>query len=204
MKLENKSGIYKILNLANNKFYVGSALNLNSRFRQHRLNLEQNKHINKHLQASFNKYGAHSFEFHILEVVENATKELLEAREQYWLDCTKCYNKEIGYNKRKLAESNRGYSQSNLSVEKRRLANLGKKRSKETCEKLKNRIVTDEWRENISKSQIGKKVSNETKNLLLIYASRPKSQETKDKISNSLKFKNRPVLMKLPIEWKKA
>jgi len=54
------SGIYKILNTVNNKFYIGSAVNLNSRFRTHKANLINNKHPNKHLQAAFNKYGANS------------------------------------------------------------------------------------------------------------------------------------------------
>ena len=49
----NESGIYRIRNLTNNKFYIGSAINLNKRKNQHFHYLRNNKHHNKPLQNSF-------------------------------------------------------------------------------------------------------------------------------------------------------
>jgi group I intron endonuclease len=60
------TGIYKILNKINNKVYIGSAVDIKKRWRDHKWGLNHNKHHNLHLQSSWNKYGADSFEFMIL------------------------------------------------------------------------------------------------------------------------------------------
>ena len=83
------SGIYKILNLINGKFYIGSAIRLNKRFERHRWELDSNRHSNQILQRAYLKYGADVFEFHIVEVIENPTKKLLEEREQFYIDTLK-------------------------------------------------------------------------------------------------------------------
>jgi len=51
-KLELKSGIYKITNIANNKCYIGSAVNITARFATHRHQLRNEKHHSKYLQRS--------------------------------------------------------------------------------------------------------------------------------------------------------
>jgi group I intron endonuclease len=78
------SGIYVIRNTTNNKIYVGSAVNLQNRFWIHFSRLRANNHINKHLQASFNKNGENSFTFNLLEIVED--KDELINREQHYID----------------------------------------------------------------------------------------------------------------------
>lgn len=57
------SGVYKIQNTQNFKVYIGSTYNFKDRFRRHKQALANNKHCNKHLQASYNKYGKESFIF---------------------------------------------------------------------------------------------------------------------------------------------
>lgn len=99
------SGIYKILNKINSKFYIGSAIDFTLRWSQHKYLLRLNKHDSSLLQNAWNKYGENAFEFIILERC-TATDTL--KREQYWLDTTKCYDREIGYNFRKDAHSNLG------------------------------------------------------------------------------------------------
>jgi len=59
--------IYKILNKVNGKFYIGSTKNAKVRWYQHKYSLNNNKHINNHLQNAWNKYGKDSFDFIILE-----------------------------------------------------------------------------------------------------------------------------------------
>lgn len=61
--------IYKIVNLVNDKFYVGSTTNKKVRFRQHRKLLRGNRHHCKHLQAAWNKYGEAKFDFVVVEEV---------------------------------------------------------------------------------------------------------------------------------------
>jgi group I intron endonuclease len=76
-------GIYKIINVVNNKFYVGSAVDLKRRKARHFSELRTGKHNNRHLQAAWVKYGEQSFVF---VVVEGLTKDAdLLAAENVWL-----------------------------------------------------------------------------------------------------------------------
>jgi group I intron endonuclease len=86
--------IYKIINVVNNKFYVGSTTNKKVRFRQHRKLLRGNRHHCKHLQASWNKYGENKFEFVVVEIV-NEGMSLQEVEDIYLLQHVgqpMCYN----------------------------------------------------------------------------------------------------------------
>lgn len=75
--------IYKIINLVNDKFYVGSTTNKKVRFREHRKQLRGNRHHCKHLQASWNKYGEAKFVFKVVEEVPD-TNSLSQAEDR-WL-----------------------------------------------------------------------------------------------------------------------
>jgi len=90
-----KSGIYKITNTVNGKFYVGSSKNIKWRWYCHRHYLENNKHDNPKLQHSWNKHGKSNFTF---EVIEETNSKMLLEREQYYLDTLKPYERLIGYN----------------------------------------------------------------------------------------------------------
>ena len=96
--LKNKSGIYQIRNLINNKIYVGSAVNLKKRFNTHLYQLKTNIHENYKLQRDFDKYGEQNF---IFEVIEFCKPDVRYEIEQYWLD--KFYGKEFCYNKNPIA-----------------------------------------------------------------------------------------------------
>lgn len=72
--------VYKILNLKNNKFYIGSTKNFKKRCREHTTQLKGNYHCNIKLQRAWNKYGEESFEFIILEKCNN-----YKDREDYYL-----------------------------------------------------------------------------------------------------------------------
>jgi group I intron endonuclease len=74
-------GVYCILNLNNNKFYIGSSKDILTRFNTHVFYLNKNKHINKKLQNAWNKYKLDNFDFFIIEECENFIE-----REQYYLD----------------------------------------------------------------------------------------------------------------------
>jgi len=76
-------GIYKIINVVNNKFYIGSAVNFSRRKTRHFSELRNNRHNNGKLQNAWNKYGEHSFVFVIVEKVLD--KDLLLETENRWL-----------------------------------------------------------------------------------------------------------------------
>lgn len=148
----NSSAIYQIYNKVTNKFYIGSAINLSTRWSTHVRRLDANTHVNKHLQAAWNKYDRENFECRILEIVDDVGK-LIE-REQYWLDRTKCYDQEIGYNLCPTANSMLGFSSplkgKKLSIERR----------KQLSEAQKGRIITEHQKKAVSeanKNRIGAK-----------------------------------------------
>jgi len=78
-----KSGIYKIINVVNNKFYVGSAVDLRRRKTRHFSELRLGKHNNAHLQSAWNKYGEKAFTFVIVE--EHPVGANILAAENVWL-----------------------------------------------------------------------------------------------------------------------
>ena len=87
-------GIYKIINIVNNKFYVGSAVDLKRRKTRHFSELRNGKHNNRHLQAAWLKYGEQAFVFVVVESLP--TDADLLAAENVWLKAhvgaDYCYN----------------------------------------------------------------------------------------------------------------
>ena len=89
--------IYEIVNLVNNKKYIGQTINPINREKQHFTSLQNNKHWNKHLQRSFNKYGEENFDFFIIDSTNNLNE--LDELESYYIveiggfpDTQLCYN----------------------------------------------------------------------------------------------------------------
>jgi group I intron endonuclease len=155
-----KSGIYKILNKSNGKFYIGSAVNIFHRWQTHLWRLNKNIHGNKHLQNSWNKHGSDVFEFQILEYCE--VFQLID-REQYWIDCTNAVS--LGYNKRAIAENNNGVKRSEEAKNKQRIAMTGFKHNPWSIAKMRqtqsNR--SEETKKKLSQSKMGHEVSNLTR-----------------------------------------
>lgn len=87
-------GIYKIINVINNKFYVGSAVNLRKRKSRHFSELRNGNHRNRHLQAAWLKYGEQAFVFVVVEELSESCDLL--AAENVWLKAhvgkEYCYN----------------------------------------------------------------------------------------------------------------
>lgn len=151
-----QSSIYKILNRTNNKFYLGSAVNFKKRWWVHLCRLRQGRHDNKHLQAAYNQYGEDAFEFIIIEI---CPKEELLKREQVWLNWTKCFNREIGYNACTVAGSSIGYKHTPEIKAAMSAKRTGIKRSEETKAKMSKsarKPKTEEHAANISKGKTGK------------------------------------------------
>lgn len=76
-------GIYKIINVINNKFYVGSAEDFTRRKRVHWWRLRKGTHANKHLQSAWLKYGESAFTFVIVDELSPEADVL--AAENVWL-----------------------------------------------------------------------------------------------------------------------
>jgi group I intron endonuclease len=65
----------------NSKFYIGSSVNMYDRVKAHKSELINNKHGNRYLQNTANKYRE-GFDFLVLEECE---RELVRIKEQYWM-----------------------------------------------------------------------------------------------------------------------
>jgi len=129
-----QSGIYMIINLANNKFYIGSSNDIYNRKLAHIRNLKKNKHDNTHLQNSFNKYGIDYFIWVIVELLEDNHDLLI--REQYWIDSFDACYSDIGYNMCPVAGTVLGRKHSQETKDKIGDIHRGKKKSKEHIEKM--------------------------------------------------------------------
>jgi group I intron endonuclease len=185
------SGIYQILCVPTGKIYIGSAVNLRKRWRNHCYLLDgkgKRPHHNIHLQRAWDKYGADAFTFTVIELAE--PNRLIE-REQFYLDSLTPYVDGNGYNVCTTAGSILGVKRSPefraaLSERQKVLMNTpakraessrihkGKKPSPESIEKFKSwrreHPVTDEWKRQHSARMkgrpapnIGKKPSAETR-----------------------------------------
>lgn len=86
--------IYQITNMANGKYYIGSAESFARREWQHKYDLKKGTHKNPRLQAAWNTYGPDAFVFEVLE-------EIAEGRNAFDVENTylfqhvgrrECYN----------------------------------------------------------------------------------------------------------------
>ena len=89
------SGIYKIINKINGKYYIGSSKNIQRRWNEHKSELNRGIHQNSYLQNSWNKYGENNFHFVIEKEVP---KQTLIMEEQKYLDKIKNNRRKICYN----------------------------------------------------------------------------------------------------------
>jgi len=180
-------GIYKIINVVNNKFYVGSAVDFTARKRRHWWALRNQRHANKHLQAAWNKYGEQSFTFVIVEELEVGTDIL--AAETVWLKehvgKEYCYNlgtEAIAFTRGWSGEKNPmwGKTFKHTAEAKAKISNASKARIQSEEEKAKRResmkghFVATETKLKISAAVSGEKNGNYGK---------PRTQAFKDKVS---------------------
>lgn len=133
MPYKKITGIYKILNIKNNKLYVGSALSVYSRLNTHKRLLNNKKHPNSHLQKSWEKYGLENF---IFEIIEECDVNLLQEREEYYIKHYQANNNKFGYNKRINCKTNLGLKYSDEHKKNLSLAHMGIKRTEEAHKKI--------------------------------------------------------------------
>ena len=144
--IEKVSGIYCIRNLVTGDLYIGQAVNLHTRKRQHFNSLKRGDHDSIYLQNAYNKYGKDNFVFETLFICE---PEYLTLHEQGFVDI---YNPH--YNIQKICvNSNRGVTLSEETKHKISVAITGKP-------------VSDESRLKMSLSHKGVPLSEETKKKL--------------------------------------
>lgn len=144
-----KNVIYRIRNISNGHYYIGSTVDSRKRFWEHRKQLRLGTHVCVYLQRAWNKYGEDFFKFEIVEQL--ASRDELFPAEQRLLD--EHFGKDYCYNvaayadapmrdaspelRQRLAEKTRAWHQVNQHPR------LGIK-------------LTQEERQRISVSRVGK------------------------------------------------
>lgn len=78
--VKRAAGVYKITCTSNDKFYIGSAVNLRNRRAVHHTLAQKKKHHNRHLQNVWNKYGAGAFRFEVLLICSAKDAVMYEQR----------------------------------------------------------------------------------------------------------------------------
>ena len=137
---KNESGIYRWVNTLNNNTYVGSGLNLSKRVGNY-YNKSELKRNPRPIHAALLKYGYENFN---LEILEYCKADELIVREQYYLDLL-------------IPEYNVLTSAYSL---------LGFKHSPENIAKFKLKKISQEHKDILSLTHLGKVVSQETKDKL--------------------------------------
>jgi group I intron endonuclease len=168
------TGIYIITNEINSKVYIGKANNIDTRWNTHYKKLINQKYIDNngnytHLQKAWNKDGEENFTF---DVLEECTLEQLNEKEKYWIAYYESDNPKYGYNKTKGGDG----GSPNKEVRKRiSESHKGKKLLETTKHKLS---LLNKGENNAMYGKKGK--------LSPSYGLK-RSNETKEKLSNSLK-----------------
>lgn len=86
--------IYRITNMVNGKYYIGSSESFARREWQHKYALRRNEHKNPRLQAAWNKYGEEMFVFEVIEEVP-VDRTAFDIENTYLMKCVgqpDCYN----------------------------------------------------------------------------------------------------------------
>lgn len=172
------SGIYHIKNLVNGKRYIGSSVDIGSRWRHHKSVLNRSVHHSIVLQRAWRKYGESNFEFAILLL---CNKDDVLKYEQAFLDKIQPeYNIATD-----VQASGAGRKVTPETKQKLREANVGKK-------------LTEEHKRKIGESQIGKRLTEEHKRKIsegrtgvnmghvAWNKGRAQSEETKRKLSEAV------------------
>lgn len=98
----NFSCVYMWTNLVNGKKYVGQTQCFGRRMDRYRCGYRDTN-----IEKAIHKYGVENFNIVVLE--RDLPLDMLDEREQYWIDYYQSYDEKYGYNVCRYARSNRGY-----------------------------------------------------------------------------------------------
>lgn len=183
------SGVYEILNLKNNKRYIGSSCNIYSRLYYHFKYLKNNSHTNKYLQRSWNKYGEVNFKVNILEYVEDEI--LLRETEQKYINLYDSKNLLLNVSKN-VKSFWKGQKHTKESKEKMSKMQKGRPSNKKgkTYEEMYGKEKAENYKKKLALTSTGRE--NKLKNLTLeeIHGEE-KAREIRKKISKANKNKKK-------------
>lgn len=175
-------GVYTIKNTLNGKTYVGSSVDVERRFDEHRRELMKGHHHCIYLQRAWNKHGPDAFVF---AMVEACPSDSLVTMEQAWIDKVGEYNtsphagtclgvRHTSETKARMSAAKKGKPSAFKgrqhrpeSISKLRAAKLGVPLKPEVVEKIatanRGKKRSEVTRERLRKAQTGKRFSEAAK-----------------------------------------
>jgi len=176
-------GVYQIQNNQDRKGkrYIGSSVNVELRWSNHRCDLRAGRHVNRHLQRAFEKRGEAAF---ILTILEECAQDGLLEREQWWLDTAR--------------EKGEIY---NVAVDAT-APTRGRKLSKEHKRKIGDALRNVPKSEGHRKKMRGHKVSKETRRKIS-QTNQGKRRTREQNMRNAQTTKNAHAEGKYGKEWRK-
>lgn len=162
--MNNDIGIYCIENIINNKKYIGQSIHISRRWSEHKYELKNNIHENDYLQKAWNKYGSDNFIFSIIELCDINE---LDNKECYYISLYNTFDRNYGYNLISGGGVNRIISEE--TREKLRQASKRRKIFPDMSgvnSPMYGKHLSQETKEKIRQSHIGKKSSEQTKQKL--------------------------------------
>jgi group I intron endonuclease len=182
------AGIYEIVNSANGKRYIGSAVSLVQRIGEHRSRLRGKNHRNPHLQNAWNMYGEAAFSFRTILVCRDVNLLFFEQR------AIDCYRPE--YNISPTAGNSLGVKLSPETKAKIAAKAIGRKWTAERVALVSAAMTGGKLPESARQKLIGNKRAAGTRHtdewkaensLRHLGVKRPKSPEYRAKIAASLR-----------------
>ena len=188
LAMDEKSGIYKLEHIPTGRVYVGSAVNLVRRRREHFNRLARGTHVNPKLQNAWRKYGAEQFAF---TVVERCPASVLIEREQWHIEQLNAATQ--GFNVMSKAGTTAGYRHTQQTIDKIAKANTGKVHDDASRAKMRGRVVGEETRAKLAAAHLGRKLPEEVRaSMSRAHTGRTMGEETRARISVAKTGKSRP------------
>lgn len=176
-----KAIIYEITNDVNSKVYIGQTWKTaQERFKRHCAEARwQNTKIMP-IVFAIRKYGPSHFKINVLEELTDCTQSKLDEREVFWVQELKTFSPN-GYNlkagqshgvwseeiKKKIGDGNRGKKRNKETIERLRMSHKGHKVKDSTKHKLSiintGKVLSEDHKQKIAESNTGQKRSNEAK-----------------------------------------
>ncbi|AMR46918.1 endonuclease [Bacillus subtilis subsp. subtilis] len=172
--------VYKIRNIKNGKFYIGSSANFRKRKTEHLRLLKSGSHHNKPLQEDFNTYGENNFLFEVLYHSDYINRFDLYKKEQEFLSNSEkeqlynLYDNAFGMSYR--GEKNPMFGKTHSEAVRRNSSKINSGKNNywydkpEHMEKMRSKITkrfdgrkhTEETKRKMSLSRKGRKKTKET------------------------------------------
>lgn len=173
-------GTYRITDAATGRFYIGSSLNIAKRWSRHLFDFKRGRHHNPVMRAIWN-IDPSRLSVDVIEVMPGAGRDALLAAEQRLLDA-----------------ANVGSNRDCMNMLPTAGSHAGRKRSHETCLKLKEinrgRSPSPESRAKMRAAKLGRKLSEEHRRKIgMASRGKPGPVHTKEALASFRKYSDDQV-----------